>query len=174
MNLAILEYGGRPISRRPFEFACGEAGVILLQGGPNRRIIGQECLQDDAAGGIAAAGAAGDLGDQLEGALGGAEIGEGQGGVAADDADQRDVGIIQALGDHLRAEHHLHFAAGESRQRRFVIFERPHGIAVDAGEFQFGDFAGEFLLDALGAQAEEAQFLSAGRAFVGEDLTARQ
>ncbi len=96
----------------------------------------------------------------------GAEVGKGQRRVAADHADQRDVGIVQPLGDHLRAEHHLDFAAGESAEQGFVVLGVAHRVAVDAGELQVGKLLAELFLDALGAQAEEAQLLAAVRALV--------
>jgi hypothetical protein len=62
---------------------------------------------------LAPPGAPGDLADELEGALGGAEVGLGERGVGVDDADEADIGEVEALGDHLRAEQELEFALGE-------------------------------------------------------------
>ena len=63
-----------------------------------------ECLDDDLALEIAPPGAAGDLGDELERALAGAEVRDVQAEVRIEDADERDVWEMQALGDHLRAD----------------------------------------------------------------------
>ena len=51
-----------------------------------------------------AAGAAGELRDQRERPLLGAEVGEAQGRVGVDHHAERDVGEVVALGDHLRAD----------------------------------------------------------------------
>src|SRR5207244_1430556 len=111
----------------------GELGVVLLDGGLDGGIVGEEGLEDDAAGGIATTGSAGDLGDELEGTLSGAEIGEGESGVAGDDADEGDIGIIQTLGDHLGAEEDFDFAATEAAEEGFVIAGAAHGVGVDTG-----------------------------------------
>ena len=55
-------------------------------------------------GDVAAARAAGDLREQLERALGRAEVGQPEADVRRDDADERHAREIVALGDHLRAD----------------------------------------------------------------------
>src|SRR5581483_3870917 len=56
------------------ELALYEAGVVVSGGQGDRGMRRREGLHDDAAAAIAAAGAACDLRQQLEGALGGAEV----------------------------------------------------------------------------------------------------
>ena len=46
----------------------------------------------------------GHLGDELEGALAGAEVGGVQANVRVENADQGDIGEMQTLGDHLGAD----------------------------------------------------------------------
>jgi hypothetical protein len=53
---------------------------------------------------VASTGATGDLGQQLKGPFSGPEIGHMQANIRVDDAYQRDVWKIEALGNHLRAD----------------------------------------------------------------------
>ena len=55
-------------------FLLGKAVEVVLAGELNRRRVRGEGLDDDLAFKIAPPGAAGDLGDELEGALAGAEV----------------------------------------------------------------------------------------------------
>ena len=64
-------------------------------------------LDDRFAGDVAPSGAAGHLGQQLERPLAGAEIGEAEADVRRNDANQRDLREVVALGDHLRADKHV-------------------------------------------------------------------
>ncbi len=150
------------------QFGGSEAGVVVAEGGGDRGVFRQKSLERDAAGAVAATGAAGDLRDELERSLAGAEVGECEGGVAADDADKSDVGVVQSLGDHLGAEHDLDFAARESSERGFVFLEGAHGVAVDSCDIHSREFFGEFFFDALGAESEETEFFSAGDASRGQ------
>ncbi len=53
---------------------------------------------------VAAAAAAGELGDEREGPLLGAQVGKAQGRVGVEDDAEHDVGEVVALGDHLGAD----------------------------------------------------------------------
>ena len=75
-------------------------GVMILKIG----------LQHDFAGSLAATGASGDLGEQLERAFGGAEIGKAERDVGSDHAHQRHAVNVVAFGDHLRADEEIEFA----------------------------------------------------------------
>ena len=75
-------------------------------------------LHDRLARLLAAAGAAGDLRQQLEGPLGGAEIGQAEADVGRDDADQRDAREVVPLRDHLRADEDVDLAVAEACQQR--------------------------------------------------------
>ena len=84
-------------------------------------MVGLEGLQQAEALLAGAAGAAGHLAEQLEGALGGARIAIGQAEIGIDDADQRHVGEIVALGDQLRADDDVGLALGD----RFQLQPQP-------------------------------------------------
>lgn len=62
---------------------------------------------------VAAAGAAGDLGEQLEGAFAGAEIGDVEAEVRIEDADEGDIGEVESLGNHLGADEDVDFMGFE-------------------------------------------------------------
>ena len=69
---------------------------------------------------FAAAGAPGDLREQLKRPLGGAEIGEPETDVGGDDADERHPRKVVSFGDHLGADEHVDLAGGESAQQRGI------------------------------------------------------
>ena len=88
-------------------------------------MIGAEGLHQHPAPFRPAARAAGHLRDQLKRPFGGAEVGQVQGRVGVDHADQRDVGKIEPLGDHLRAQQDAHLARAKRRQRPLVAAVAP-------------------------------------------------
>ena len=71
-------------------------------------------LDEDPSARLAAPAAAGELGDQREGALLGAEVGQPQRAVGVEDDAQGDVGEVVALGDHLGADQHARLGAARS------------------------------------------------------------
>ena len=95
-------------------------------------MLRQQRLNDRLAGTLAAPGAAGDLRQQLERALGRSEVREAEADVGGDHADQRHVGKVVALGDHLRADQDVDFAARDFLERLDEAALAPHGIAIDA------------------------------------------
>ena len=127
--------------------------------------VGLEALDDRAPRVRAAAGAARDLRDELEGPLGRAEVGEGEGGVGADHADEAHIREVEPLRDHLRAHQHLDLALSEALERVVEVRGRLHGVAVDAQQRlafdQAREESRELFLDALRAEAEHRHGLAA-------------
>ncbi len=106
-------------------------GVVIMLGGIlDGIVIGKICLQDYFARQIAPTGSSGDLGKQLEGAFGGAEIRKSERKVGAYDADQRYSVHVVTLGDHLCAHQQIEFARIKSIEHAFEVFAPPHSIAV--------------------------------------------
>ena len=70
----------------------------------HHRMLGHVGLHEAAPGDERAAGAAGHLVQELEGALGRARVGLAEAEVAVDDADRRELREVVALGHHLRAD----------------------------------------------------------------------
>ena len=161
---------GRIAELAPARHLAGEElldGVACREGdGPGVRLVG---LDEHPAGRVTAA-AARELRHELEGALLGAEVGEGHGGVRIHDSGQRDALEVVALGDHLRAQEDAPLAGREAAER---LGERsgPRGdVRVEAETLQLRDARGELLLELLGACAEPGDL---GGAAGGADLGRR-
>ena len=146
---ALLELGG------------GEAVEIEALGELDRVGGRLEALHDDHALEVAAARAAGDLGEELEGAFGGAEVRQLQREIGVDDAHQRHAREVEALGDHLRAEEHVVSAGAEIREHLPEEVLLAHRVGVDAGHAGAGEELSDGLLDLLGAVALPADLRGA-------------
>ena len=103
----------------------------------DRAGVGLERLHEHAARRIAAA-AAGELRDQLERPLLGAEVGHREAGVGVDHRGQLDTREVMALGDHLRAEQHGAIGRGEALQRGVEKLRRLCRVGVKAGSARVG------------------------------------
>jgi len=95
-------------------------------------MLGCECLYKDLAGTFASSGSSGHLGEQLEGALGRAEIGDIQGSICRDYSNQSDVREIQTFRDNLSTDQDVGIAAPERAQGFGVRALARHSIAVHA------------------------------------------
>ena len=78
----------------------------MLSDGANDRVLGQVGLDDNLTGAISASGTARDLLQQIVGALPRSKIGQLEGKVGIDHAHKRDLGKVEALGDHLGTQQH--------------------------------------------------------------------
>ncbi len=116
-------------------------------------MIRVEGLHQHPAALVAPARAAGHLRDQVEGPLGGTEVGQVQRGVGIDHADQGHIGEVQSLGDHLRAQQDLHLAAAEGVQGLLVAAGALHGVAVHPQYADAGEAGADLGLQPLRAQA---------------------
>ena len=104
----------------------------------------------------AASGAAGELRDEREGALLGAEVREAQRRVGVEHDGERDVGEVVALGHHLRADEHAGRArleAGAGRRRRRLARGGDVGVEAQHREVAVAERLGQLVLEALGAGA---------------------
>ena len=88
----------------------------MPRGVGDRARVGLERLHDHAARRVAAA-AAGELRQQLERALLGAEVGQAETHVGVDDRRQLDAREVMALRDHLRADEHRPLRLREALER---------------------------------------------------------
>jgi len=95
------------------EFLGDEAIEVVVTGELDGGTVWSGSLDDDFAGQVAATGAAGDLGEELEGALAGAEVGGVEGEVGIEDSDEGDVREVESLGDHLGAEEDINLLGAE-------------------------------------------------------------
>ena len=81
-------------------------------------MIGLVGLQDHLAGGVGSPRAARDLGEQLEGALRGAKVREGEALVGERDADERHGGNVVPLGDHLSTHQDVDLSSSQAIEHR--------------------------------------------------------
>ena len=147
------------------ELGRGEALEVAALGELHGLGGGLEGLHDHRALEPSAARAARDLGEELEGALGGAEIRQLEREVGVEDPDQRHAREVQALGDHLGAEQDIQLARPEVGEDLAEAVLARHGVRVDAGHARAGEELRHDLLGALGAVALPADVgRAAGRA----------
>ena len=130
----------------------------MLDGALEGAVVGGVGLDDDESGEVAPSGASGDLGDELEGAFGGAEVGDMESDVGLDDADEGDLGEIESLGDHLGADEDVEFAGAELFEDALVGVLGGHGVGVHARDAGLGEECLGDGLDLFGAEAGEADF----------------
>ena len=76
--------------------------------------------------------------------------------VGIDQADQRHVGKIETLADHLRAHEHVDLAGAKVAQHLPEPVLLRHGVGVHAFDLGAGQHPAHGLLDALGAEATPA------------------
>ena len=144
----------------------GERLVVVREGVVDRGVLGARGLHEDAAASVAAAGAPGDLGDELEGSLGGTEVGEVQRGVGVDHAYKRHVGEVEAFGDHLRAEEDVDFVIAETHERSLVAARFLHRVGVHPQDTGVREPRFYFPFELLRAEAGEFDLVATAiRAF---------
>ncbi len=154
-------HGRRILHRLPeVQLLLEEAGVVLPAGVLDAVVLGEERLDDRLAANLAAAGAAGDLRQQLERSLPCPEIRQAEADVGRDHADERHARKVMALGDHLRADEDVELASGEPRQQRGDRAAPADRVAVDARDARAGKSLADLRLDALGAEADELDELA--------------
>ena len=116
-------------------------------------------------GQLAAPGATDGLGQQLVRPLGGPLVGQVQGDVGRNDADERHLGDVQALGHQARADQHVQPALGERVQDPLDGALALGDVAVETADPEMREGGPDLLLHALGAAAQIADpRRAAGRA----------
>ena len=122
-----------------FQFLLVEAQKVVSPGVLNGGVEGRERLHKDFAFDVAAPGAPGHLGEELEGPFTRPEIGEVcRARVGVDDADERDVGKMEALGNHLGADEDVNFAGAEIAEDAAEIVLALQGVGIHALDAGFG------------------------------------
>ena len=151
-----------------------EAGDVVPRREENGARVRLERLDDDAARRGAAA-PPGELGDQLERALLGAEVRHREARVGVDDGGERHVSEVMALRHHLRSEQHGAVGGGEALERLLERRGARDGVRVEPDPLQARHVLLELALEALraGADADELG-RAAGRAELARGLRARR
>ena len=126
-------------------------------------------LDQDASGLLAAAGAAGDLHDLLEAALGRAQIAAGQAEIGIDHSDQGQVGEMIALGDELGADDDVDRAGFHPADELGGLGRRPDRVRSDDRGSRVGEQRADLVGDPLdaGAAGDQAVLLVAFGAGAG-------
>lgn len=147
-----VEKGGKMGFLAVFGEVISKTREVGLQSGLKDGVVGLVGLDDNRSGvEMTATDAADDLSKKLEGALFGGEVGESEAGVGLDDADGGEVGKIQAAGEGLGADQDvdgtgLNIIVEAGKSFRFLI------VAVETGDFGFGEEFGEFGFEEFGTK----------------------
>ena len=144
-----------------FDFLFVKAGEIVAARVLDGRMKRRERLHEHLALDVAAPGAAGDLREQLEGALARAEIRLMQRKIGVNDADERDVREMQPFGNHLRADEDVGLARAKIAEHFSVIILALHRVGVHAPDARVREKFHEGFLDFLRAHTGVAD----GRVF---------
>src|SRR5262249_44944048 len=112
-------------------------------------------LQDDFARGLAAACASGDLGKQLEGALGSAKVRKAQGEIRANNPNKCYAVNVVPFGDHLRAHKQIDLSGVKLVEHAFKIVAGAHGIAVQAANARLRKSSMQSLFNFFRARAQK-------------------
>ena len=104
-------------------------GVVLRIGGLNQHPAGLR----------AAPGTSGALREQLEDALGGAEVGQGQRGIGGNHPHQRHAGEVVPLGDHLRADQQIQLSPTEAVENPPILSGAMRYVAVQSADARGGE-----------------------------------
>ena len=102
-------------------------------------MAGVEGLDDDPARLIAPPAPARHLRQDLEGPLGGPEVGDVQRCIGGDDADERNLREVVSLGDHLRADEDVDLPPVETPEDPFRIAPPGGRVAVHPGDAGLGE-----------------------------------
>ena len=133
-----------------------EAGDVVARRVPDRSGVGLERLHDHLPGRVATA-APGQLGDELERALLGAEVRQREARVGVDDGGERDAGKVMTLRDHLRADQDGAIGGDEPVER---LAQRPRlrgRVRVEPDALQLGHALLELRLEPLRSGADPRQ-----------------
>lgn len=135
------------------EFFLIEAEVVVVNRVLDGEMVGNVGL-DDYFARFDATGTTSDLCEQLEGFFSGAEVWDSEASVGEDDANQCDVGEMEAFADHLGADENVGVAVTELLVDCFEAVFEVGGVAVGAENSGLGVKFAQFFFDFLGAEAD--------------------
>jgi len=137
----------------------------VLDQGPEKRMARVARLDHDFAALAAAAGAARHLREHGVKALGGAIVRGKQSGVRVQHGDERQLRKVVSLGEQLRANQDVAFAAPQPLERAHELGAPACAVTIDAHDARAGKACRERLLHALCAAAHRFEVhVAAGRA----------
>ncbi len=119
----------------------------------DRARVGLERLHEHATRCIPPA-AAGELRQELEGALLGAKVGQPEAHVGVNDRRQLDAGKVMAFRHHLRADEHRALRSGKALERGAQLLGLLDRVCVEADHLELGHLLREHALETLRAGAD--------------------
>src|SRR5580704_7945634 len=134
MNHEQMKKRGIFASLPEINFLLPESLEIVVARELDRWTEGGGTLDENFSRHVASTGATGDLGQQLKGPFSSPEIGHMQADIRVDDAYQRDVWEIQALGNHLRPDQNVDFTGSKRLQRLAICVFARHRVSVHSGD----------------------------------------
>ena len=153
LNHRTVGIGGVTKLFSEVEFLIGVAAEVVMAGKLNGGGVWCVGLNDDFSFKLTTSCPTCDLGEQLEGALTGAEIGNVQAKVRVEHTNERDIGEVQAFGDHLGADDDVDFALAKFLQGFTQGVFTAHGVGVDACDSCLWEYFFDDALYLLGAVA---------------------
>ena len=161
-----MAIGGMAAGLADGKFLSGETLEVVVPRKLDAGALGGEGLHDDLTGHFTTPGAAGDLREELEGAFASAEVGNVEGEVGVENADERHVGGMESFGDHLGPNEKVDLLRFEGVEGIAQFVLASHGVGIDTGDAGGGKLFAERLLDAFGAESgmENAGVIQAGQA----------
>ena len=124
-------------------------------------------LNDDFASHRSASRPACDLGEQLKGALTGAEVGGVERKIGIEDTDEGDIGKVESLGDHLGAEQDVDLFCAEVAEGIAQGVLAPRSVGVESRDFRGGE---DFTEDVFGFFGAVSLKTNGGVAALGTKL----
>src|SRR5262249_38294633 len=115
-------------------FACIEVFKTLSNGQLKSVVVGKIALNHDFSGLVTTPRPAGDLCEQLKGPLGCAKVGQREGRVGADHADQSHARKIMSFGNHLCANKNVNLAIPESAEHAFEVTHMAHRVTIHSAD----------------------------------------
>src|SRR5690606_24254588 len=101
---------------------------------------------------VSPTGAARHPGEELEGSLARAEVGQGQAGIGTQHADEADAGAVEPFGDHLGTDQHVDLLAGHSAEY-FLNGLAARDIAIETLDPRARKALGDGFGDLFGSKA---------------------
>ncbi len=140
-----------------FKLLLEESGVVLPLGHLDTIVGWVIGLNEHFSRQVAPSRPPGDLGEELEGTLGGPKIGEVQGEVCGQNTDQGNPGKVMPFGDHLGSHEEIHLSPSEPAKDFLVGPLAGGGVAVHADHRDLGQHLFDLSLQTLRSAAEEEE-----------------
>src|SRR6266545_7544617 len=140
----------------PLELAREKPRDVVARRELDRARVRLERLHEHAARRVAAAPAR-ELGEELERALFGAEVGQSEPGVGVNDGRERNTWEVMTLCDHLRPDEHDAIGRGEARQRGGERTGARDGVGVEPDALELRQLRLQLPLEPLRARTEPRQ-----------------